>query len=136
MDKNLIIAKRIEESIRKPFVWGENDCCMWVSDLVKEIHRIEIARPFKGYQSEFGSKKKLHQYCGKASLLIAAIKRADELNLKQVERFSFDKNLVSVITNPSGNALAVWHKAKWVARTQTGIAFLEPHVACIAWEIE
>ena len=44
----------------QPFVWGENDCCLFVADGIKVFTGIDHASEFRGqYSSELGAAKAL-----------------------------------------------------------------------------
>jgi hypothetical protein len=57
-----ILASRLNEDRRMPFVWGERDCALWAADCVMDITGIDYAAPFRGqYNDEAGAKKLINE---------------------------------------------------------------------------
>ena len=44
------LAKFIANTRQKPFVWGENDCCLFAMDCVEAITGHDLAEPYRGYR--------------------------------------------------------------------------------------
>lgn len=56
------------------FEWGKRDCCLWTADILKAIHGVDFAKPFRG---TYSSRK------GFAKLLIKSkVKNLEELLLE------------------------------------------------------
>ena len=68
-----ILARRLDEDRRMPFVWGQRDCALWAADCVLEITGVDYAAPFRGqYDTEAGAKKIINEkYNGLCSYIDA-----------------------------------------------------------------
>ena len=132
MDRHLIAAA-VERAQMADMAWGRDDCCLWVADIVAAHKGPDIAKPFRGYRTRIGSALALKRYGG-SDLLRAALKRAGELGLKEVGGAYRDGDL-GLVLNQTGQALALFHRNAWVARSASGIAYLPAHFVVIAWRL-
>lgn len=45
------LAAEIERAWRLPFIWGENDCCLFASNCAAIITGVDMAASFRGYRT-------------------------------------------------------------------------------------
>lgn len=62
------LARYIDASVNKPFVWGQNDCCLFAMDCVMAITGEDLAAPYRGYQSQMQAVRMLHKNGGVAGI--------------------------------------------------------------------
>lgn len=46
------LARQIDSCMKQPFVWGENDCCLFAMNCVMAITGEDLATPYRGYKSQ------------------------------------------------------------------------------------
>lgn len=46
-----VLMAMVEKAEREPFVWGKNDCCLWVADIVKAMTGKDFAEGMRGKYS-------------------------------------------------------------------------------------
>lgn len=55
------------------FAWGRLDCCLFVADVLKDIHGVDYAKQWRGsYRSQRGALKLVAEYGGVGGLASAA----------------------------------------------------------------
>lgn len=59
-----VLASVITHARAKPFIWGENDCCLFACNCVWAITGTDIAAAFRGYRSIEEAKVILDLYGG------------------------------------------------------------------------
>lgn len=133
MDRHLIDAA-VERAMGSNFAWGRDDCCHWPCDIIRAACGIDLMKPLRGkYRSAIGAGRAMKKFAG-GGLVETAIKLAMINALKRVE-FPFSGDLVGVVSDANGPALALFHNGAWLGRTQRGVTMLPPHAAVIAWEL-
>jgi hypothetical protein len=51
-----LLWRFVQDRQSKPFVWGEQDCCLFAADWVHELHGIDLAADVRGaYASALGA---------------------------------------------------------------------------------
>jgi hypothetical protein len=45
----------LRESLHKPFVWGQNDCCLWAAGAILAFTGVDIADDFRGKYTDEAS---------------------------------------------------------------------------------
>ena len=66
--------KLIQERKAQPFIWGENDCCLFACDAIERMTGTDPAAWFRGkYKTQRGAYKKLKEFSG-GGILEAAVK--------------------------------------------------------------
>lgn len=123
----------IENAMREPMRYGIDDCCLWVSDRVKEICGIDPAAPLRGYKSKIGAAKTLKSFAG-AGLPEAAVKLAETAGFKPATR-PYRGELIAVVASLEGPMLAILWRNRWVVRASVGVTFLPLHSAVMAWRL-
>lgn len=74
-----IIKAFIQAHKNKPFVWGENDCCLFAANAVLAVTSVDLAPEFRGkYRTELGAARALkkHGYTSIEMLLNAKLGQA------------------------------------------------------------
>lgn len=68
------LSEILQEKAAASFVWGENDCCLFVADCVKAITGVDYADEWRGlYQDEAGANTFVGFHGGLVGLLDYAI---------------------------------------------------------------
>ena len=81
---NRLIAV-IRAAEKRPFLWGEHDCCLFAADCAEAMTGDNFADGWRGtYDSETGAKKALLR--GGGSLEKVLIKYLDEVPVKMAQR--------------------------------------------------
>jgi len=71
------LAKFIDAARMKPFVWGENDCCLFAMDCVAAITGQDLAQPYRGYTSQTQALRLLNRSGGIAGIADAVAAKYD-----------------------------------------------------------
>lgn len=128
---NSVVEIAIEKAMRQDMRWGVDDCSLWPCNIIKELTGVDLAEPFRGYNSRFGAAKQLKIYAG-GGLIEASIKVAKRNYLSQACR-PFRGNLVGIVMSPHRPSLALFWCGRWVARSQQGVTYLPAMSGVIAW---
>ena len=124
------LAQFIESRRHSPFVWGENDCCLFVADAVQLISGIDAAAPFRNkYSTAVGAARALKKY-GDGSIAGAWSACFDEISPQHMGRG--DVALVEVQGAPA-SALSFGNKL-WVL-SENGLITLPRSQAVRAWKV-
>lgn len=126
------VIQRHLARIRGPVIWGVDDCCAFVHQIVKETHGIALMAPVGYYSTEKEAALRLRQYAG-GDVLDAALKRAAELDLKRIHYP--EQSAVGVVAGQRGPLLALFNRDRWLVRSHDGIDVLPDWSAVIAWEL-
>lgn len=105
---NRLIAV-IRAAEKRPFLWGEHDCCLFAADCAEAMTGDNFANGWRGtYDSETGAKKALLR--GGGSLENVLAKYLDEVPVKMAQRGD-----IAVVEN-SGTRCAgvIYSGAVWV----------------------
>lgn len=130
MDLRLINAA-IDRALMGPMVWGVDDCCLWVCDLIAAQTGVDLAAPLRGYSSRLGAARKLREFAA-GGLPEAAIKIARQHGCKPAGK-PYGGDLWAVVVTPAGVGLAVWHGSGWLGRTADGVGVVPPWQAVLVW---
>lgn len=81
---NRLIAV-IRAAEKRPFLWGEHDCCLFAADCAEAMTGVNFADGWRGtYDSETGAKKALLRGGGSLEKVLA--KYLDEVPVKMAQR--------------------------------------------------
>jgi uncharacterized protein DUF6950 len=81
---NTLLAEFIQSRLLSPFVWGENDCCLFACDAVLAMTGTDLAANFRGkYNTQISAYKLVKSYAG-GGLAEFADKIATENNISEV----------------------------------------------------
>ena len=133
MDKNVIINAAVKAVMGKPFTWGSSDCCTFVCDTLMGIDHPDYMVDLRGrYSDEDSSAKILLAYAG-GGLVEAAIKMAAHGGLVSVSPIESVDPELGIISSEMGPMLALFHKDKWLARSELGVSYVPRCRAVLAW---
>lgn len=62
------LAGYINLCLKRPFVWGENDCCLFAMDCVQEMTGVDLAKPYRGYKTQIQALRLLNRHGGIAGI--------------------------------------------------------------------
>lgn len=125
-----IAAKGIEEKRDSKFVWGENDCCLAVADIVKDFSNVDIAEKFRGrYTTAIGSVRVLNR-CGGGSIASAVSQ-----TLKEVELALVSRGDVVLIETYVGDSLGLYFGSRVWAMTEEGLRDFDKKLIKKAWRV-
>lgn len=132
MDQDLIINAAVESAMATPFKWGTSDCCTFVCDALMALDHPDYMAPLRGTYDDFPSSEVALRNYNKNGLVEAAIKMACDGGLNSVHPFG--PSDLGIISSELGPMLALYHRRKWLVRTETGVAYLPITRAVLAWE--
>lgn len=114
---NRLIAV-IRAAEKRPFLWGEHDCCLFAADCVEAMTGENFANGWRGtYDSETGAKKSLLR--GGGSLENVLAKYLDEVPVKMAQRGD-----IAIVENAGTRCAGViYGGAVWVPG-ETGLVCL------------
>lgn len=114
---NRLIAV-IRAAEKRPFLWGEHDCCLFAADCAEAMTGENFANGWRGtYDSETGAKKALLR--GGGSLENVLAKYLDEVSVKMAQRGD-----IAVVENAGTRCAGViYGGAVWVPG-ETGLVCL------------
>lgn len=114
---NRLIAV-IRAAEKRPFLWGEHDCCLFAADCAEAMTGDNFADGWRGtYDSETGAKKALLR--GGGSLENVLAKYLDEVPVKMVQRGD-----IAIVENAGTRCAGViYGGAVWVPG-ETGLVCL------------
>ncbi|MBF2747797.1 hypothetical protein ISN41_06720 [Enterobacter bugandensis] len=114
---NRLIAV-IRAAEKRPFLWGEHDCCLFAADCAKAMTGDNFADGWRGtYDSETGAKKALLRGGGSLEKVLA--KCLDEVPVKMAQRGD-----IAVVENAGTRCAGViYGGAVWVPG-ETGLVCL------------
>ena len=125
------LARFIESRRTMPFIWGENDCCLFVADAVQLISGIDPAEPFRGkYTTATGAARALKKY-GDGTIAGALSQVFQEI--KPCELGRGDVAMIEVNGQP---AAALSFSGKLWAVSESGLITLPRSEAYQAWRVE
>jgi hypothetical protein len=59
------LGAHIKAALKRPFSWGEHDCCLWACDGILAMTGVDPAAWFRGrYSTKIGAYRALKQYAG------------------------------------------------------------------------
>lgn len=123
------LGKTITAAAKRPFLWGEHDCCLFAADCARVVCGIDPAEKYRGtYSTEQGARKALLRNHRSIEGAIAAY-------FKEVPvAFAQRGDLVVVDTEQGRVAGVVWGTGVWVT-TPDGVRCIREKPAR-AWRVE
>lgn len=99
----------IKAAEKRPFSWGQHDCCLFAADCVEAMCGEDFAAEFRGnYNSETGAKKALLRGGGSLERVLARF--LDEVNPSLIQRGD-----VAVVENAGRRCAGVFYGGSvWV----------------------
>lgn len=113
---------------RKPFVWGESDCCLAACDVLVAIGLPDPAQRFRGtYDDAAGAADVLARHGGLVATVTPAFASLGWPEIRPDAAMAGDIGIVMVPTP----ALAVFDGDRWCVKAQRGM--LRARKAAVAW---
>ncbi|APJ15152.1 hypothetical protein KAM344_17450 [Aeromonas caviae] len=119
----------IEAARVRPFVWGENDCCLFVADCCMAASGVDPAAVYRGrYTTAIGAQRVLNKEHGSiAAVLDAHFPRIEPALAQRGDPVVFD--------GPLGQTAGVmWAGQVW-AMTETGARPIHDVAPLFAWRV-
>ena len=129
----ITIKRAVEKAMNGPMIWGQDDCCLWVSDIVLKLTGVDVAEPLRGYSTKFGASRALKTFAG-GGLVDAATKCARVAGLKRATS-PYKNGDIAVCANEAGPVLAIMWDGHWHARTDYGVVFIPAWCSVISWRL-
>ncbi len=98
------LAGKINDSRLKPFVWGENDCCLFAMDCVGAITGIDLAKPYRGYKTQIQALRMLNKNGGVAGIADSV---AAQYNIPEVPPLTAQRGDVCLFDIGRGDTLGI-----------------------------
>ena len=98
------LAKFIDAARIKPFVWGENDCCLFAMDCVQAITGQDLAQPYRGYTSQTQALRLLNRSGGVAGIAEAVAAKYD---IPEITPLTAQRGDVCLFDIGRGNTLGI-----------------------------
>lgn len=118
----------VAERMRRPFIWGQHDCCLWAADVVCAVAGFDPAAAERGrYASEADAQRMLAELGG----LRAVGARAGQA-IRPLQAGCGDVGLVSWMGRES---LAACDGQHWLVPAARGLAALPLGAALAAWRV-
>lgn len=130
-DWSLRLAKLLRESQDKPFIWGEFDCCLFVSDCAVAVCGVDPAEAYRGrYKTEVGAKRALIKIHG-------SIEAAFDACFERIDPALVQRGDIITYKDDDGlSAAAVsWSNGFWAALRDGGVGRIECEPVA-AWRVE
>lgn len=104
---NTALADFIHGRLKSPFVWGQNDCCLFACDAVLAVTGIDLASQFRDKYSDTRSACNLIKSYAGGGLAEFADKVAEENGIKEVELNYATGGDVVLVTGDQGDTLGI-----------------------------
>lgn len=115
-------------SLRRPFVWGEHDCCLFAADAVLAITGTDPATGLRGtYRTEAQAQALLQQLGGLQAIGARAGQAVAPLMAQAGD--------VGLVNDGQRDLLAVCTGPHWLAPCRRGLAVLPFNTASMAWRV-
>ena len=77
-----LLAGKIDAARTSPFIWGENDCCLFAADCVEIMTGIDLAGDYRNYKTKAEALRLLKKYGGVAGIAEAIAKQHSILEIQ------------------------------------------------------
>lgn len=119
----------IKAAEKRPFSWGQHDCCLFAADCVEAMCGEDFAAEFRGnYNSETGAKKALLRGGGSLERVLARF--LDEVNPSLIQRGD-----VAVVENAGRRCAGVFYGGSVWVPGDNGLVGLSGNLLS-AWRIK
>jgi hypothetical protein len=127
------IEAAITAAARRPAVWGEDDCMMFIAAILGGAGLGDHAGPWRGrYRDEAGARAAMG-WRGPAGVMADAARRS---GWRRIGPGCAAPGDVGLVSSPAGMAGAIaWRAGWWVQRTAAGIAFHRAGGVRAAWRV-
>jgi len=119
----------IKAAEKRPFSWGQHDCCLFAADCVEAMCGEDFAAEFRGnYNSETGAKKALLRGGGSLERVLARF--LDEVNPSLIQRGD-----VAVVENAGRRCAGVFYGGSVWVPGDNGLVGLSGNLLS-AWRVK
>jgi len=119
----------IKAAEKRPFSWGQHDCCLFAADCVEAMCGEDFAAEFRGnYNSETGAKKALLRGGGSLERVLARF--LDEVNPSLIQRGD-----VAVVENAGRRCAGVFYGGSVWVPGDNGLVSLRGNLLS-AWRVK
>lgn len=119
----------IKAAEKRPFSWGQHDCCLFAADCVEAMCGEDFAAEFRGnYNSETGAKKALLRGGGSLERVLARF--LDEVNPSLIQRGD-----VAVVENAGRRCAGVFYGGSVWVPGDNGLVGLSRNLLS-AWRVK
>lgn len=98
------LAGKINASRNQPFVWGENDCCLFAMDCVNAITGVDLAKPYRGYSTQIQALRMLNKNGGVAGIADVV---AEKYNIPEIQPLKAQRGDVCLFDIGRGDTLGI-----------------------------
>ncbi|MBZ5486890.1 hypothetical protein HW452_05060 [Halomonas aquamarina] len=126
-------SKRLRETIQaaqgQPFLWGENDCCLFAADCCVAVCGVDPAEPYRGkYKTERGAKGALRRIHG-------SLEAAWDARFERVDVRFRQRGDVVLFDSEFGRCVGVVWSGGIIAVTEDGAAYVNAEPT-VCWRVE
>lgn len=123
-----ILASMIRKAEKEPFEWGVNDCCLWVSSVVRAMTGVDPAKNFRG---QYHDDESANEFLGPMNLKeMVTHELGDAIDVKQAQRGD-----VVLRMFPMGESIGICVGERSAFKTLDGLIQV-PTLSCEhAWRI-
>ncbi len=124
------LNKIISESSKKPFAWGEHDCCLFAANVVFEITGVDHAAELRGtYKTALQASRALKAAGGVKGIASAAL--GQEINPLTAQRGD-----VVLVDGEHGDTLTICMGVNCIGPSENGLQPVPMTKAVTAWRVE
>lgn len=113
-----------------PFVWGERDCCLWVSDWIRSVRGADPGAELRGAYSTLASCLRLLRQGGGFETVVSGL--IDRAGLARTDTPGVGD--VGIVETGVGPMMAICVGERWAFKAVDGIAIL-PAAPVAAWTV-
>jgi len=127
------LAHELEAAYKRPFVWGEHDCCLFAANVVMAMTGIDGAADLRGrYKTRVGAARVIAKHGGLFGVVneICARHGFIEINPKSAQRGD-----VVLLENDGAEALGIAAGTRIAAAGPDGLMYVAWSRAITAWRI-
>lgn len=111
-----------------PFQWGENDCCLFVSNAIELMRGDDVLKKYRGYKTQLGAQKILKKVDGIEGLWTKIL--GEPVQYKLLKRGD-----VVLYPNKGDELVGLCVGSRFVALTQDGVIYLPMNLASKGWAV-
>lgn len=112
----------------RPFLWGKDDCSLFIADWWREKHGDDPAAHLRGTYSTEVEKARIVRDAGGLLALVSGI--AEAVGASQIE-----KPVTGCFAVIEPGVCAIYAQGFWVVRSETGLAFNKEAQALRMWSV-
>jgi hypothetical protein len=127
-DWQLRLAEFVKARAPMPFVWGENDCCLFVADAIEAMTGADPAAPVRGYDSALGAHRLIEGAGGLRELV-------SQLLGEPVSPLMAGVGDAVLLDNEGRELLAICNGTSAIGPSESGLAVLSMEAARVAWKV-